>query len=233
MTGTKRMQLSPKEILFIYNSNDLQDRQALGYAKSLPDHKIKEVDLQKDSFTELQVKQIADMLQVEPVSLIDKKSQTYQKSYAEVELTRSGALKAMASKPELIQTPIAVYYDQAKPVRSPYEMLKQDLAKLPSIKEYSTHSNGVEVKHEKKNHKFTAKLGNDAMRLEYQLIDPDIIEFTSTFVPTKHRNKGLGSKMVSHGVEYAIAERKRIKATCPFVKDYIKNHPKYAHLLVG
>lgn len=129
------MHISKNEILFIYNSKDLQDRQALGYAKSLPNHKVKEIDLQKDKFTELQVEQIAEMLEVDPVSLIDHNSDTYQKTYSSVELTRSGALKAMASKPELMKTPIALYNDQAEPIDTPYQIVKWDIEKLPSIKE--------------------------------------------------------------------------------------------------
>ena len=136
------MEIAQKEILFIYNSNDLQDRQALAYAKSLPDYKIKELDLQKESLTETQVKQIADLLEIEPVLLIDQNSQIYQQSYSSAELTSNGALKAMASEPVLIKTPIAIYNDRAVPIRSPYHLVKKDLEKLPSIREHAQSPNG-------------------------------------------------------------------------------------------
>ncbi len=226
------MQISKKEILFIYNSNDLQDRQALGYAKSLPNHKVKELDLQKDNFTETQVKQIADLLEVEPVSLMDRSSDTFKKSFANVDLSGSDALKAMASKPELIKTPIAVYNDQAVSIRSPFQLVKQDLDQLPSIQDYSAPSNGIEIVHDTGNHKFFANLGKEQMVLEYQPLSPGAIDFTSTYVPVDYRNQGLGTKLVSFALRYADVENLKVRASCPFVAEYLEDHPKYSHLLM-
>jgi len=226
------MQISKNEILFIYNSNDLQDRQALGYAKSLPNHKIKEVDLQKDSFTETQIKQIADMLQVEPVSLLDPNSDLYKSDYSKVKLSRSGALKVMAARPELIKTPIALYNDRAVPIGSPYQLVKQDLEQLVSIKDFASPSGAANIRHDKQRQLFYADLGTARMKLDYRLITPDIIDFTSTYVPPKYRNRGLGNKLVSVGLKYAADEGLRVKATCPFVSEVARQHPDYRHLLL-
>lgn len=227
------MQISKNEILFIYNSKDLQDRQALVYAKSLPNHRIKEVDLQKDSFTETQVKQIADMLEVEPDSLIDHASELYKENYSNVELTKSDALKAMASQPELIKTPIAVYNDGAEPISSPYTLVKKDLDQMPSINDFVASTNHIKIKHDNKSHRFYVPLGNEQMTLEYTKVSPDLIDFTGTFVPVQFRKRGLGSKLVRAGLEYAQKEGLKIKASCPFVADVVNRHPEYQHLLVS
>jgi predicted GNAT family acetyltransferase/arsenate reductase-like glutaredoxin family protein len=225
------MQISKNEILFIYNSNDLQDRQALGYARSLPNHKIKEVDLQKDSFSETQIKQIADMLEIEPVSLVNSKSDIYKRTYSDVELTGSGALKAMASKPELMKTPIALYNDQAVPIDSPYQLIKQDLNKLVSIQDYTSPPNGANIRHNQEQQMFYADLGHEIMTLEYSTAS-DVIDFTSTYVPSKYRNRGLGHKLVNVGLKYAADNNLKVKASCPFVEEVVKQHPKYQHLIL-
>jgi len=210
------MQISKNEILFIYNSNDLNDRQALGYAKSLPNHKVKEFDLQKNKFTELQVEQVAHMLEVDPVSLIDNRSDVYKKTYSEVDLTRNDALKAMACKPELIKTPIAVYNDQAKPINSPFQMMEWEMAHTSALMDFAPAA-GFEIVHNKKERVFYANLGQEQMTLEYTRSLPDIIDFTSTFVPKTHRNQGYGRQLVVAGIEYAKQEGLQVKATCPFV----------------
>jgi predicted GNAT family acetyltransferase/arsenate reductase-like glutaredoxin family protein len=222
------MQITQNEILFIYNSKDLQDRQALGYAKSLPDHKIKEFDLQKNKFTELQLQQIANMLEMDPVSLIDNKSDTYQKTYSQVELTRSGALKALASKPELMKTPIALYNDQAKHIKSPYQIVKWEMASPPVIKDFAKMESTPDIQHDSEKKVFYADLDNQddldsqRMTLEYTRPEPDIIDFTSTFVPKSHRKRGYGKMLVNAGLDYAKKAELTVKASCPFVEDILK-----------
>lgn len=214
------MQISKNEILFIYNSNDFSDRQALGYAKSLPNHRIKEIDLNKSKFSELQVKQIADVLEIDPVSLIDHKSDVYKKTYSQVELTRKGALKAMATKPELIKTPIALYNDQARPIETPYEMIKWEMTQTSALKEFASIS-VTEILHDQQNQVFFADLGKEQMTLEYTRTQ-DVIDFTSTYVPKNYRNQGRGRRLVNFALEYAKQEGLEVKATCPFVADILE-----------
>ncbi|GJM30158.1 MAG: hypothetical protein DHS20C17_27930 [Cyclobacteriaceae bacterium] len=223
------MQIAKNEILFIYNSSDLQDRQALGYAKSLPDHIIKEVDLQRNKFTELQVQQIAEMLDVHPAGLIDEKSDIYKKTYSDVELTRKGALKAMASKPQLMKTPIALYNDNARAIESPFEVIKWQMASS-TVKNPNQPQPMSKIQHDKSKQLFYADLGSDRMKLEYTK-SGRAIDFTSTFVPPSHRNQGLGGQLVKAGLDYAIDNKLSVSATCPFVATVIRNHPQYGDLL--
>jgi arsenate reductase-like glutaredoxin family protein len=130
------MKIAKNEILFIYNSQDLSDRQALGYISCLPNWKIKEVDLDKESFTELQIKQLADMLNVEPKEIVDQSSDLYKKMYASASLSEKDMIKALSQSPKLIKTPIAVFHNQAKSLGSPYQVVKWDMNDFPSIKDY-------------------------------------------------------------------------------------------------
>jgi len=227
------MLISENEILFIYNSKDLQDRQALQYARSLPNHRIKEVDIQKESFTETQVKQIADILEVDPVSLINSNSHLYQKDLLNTQLRTEGALRVIASEPQLIKTPIAIYSDHAENIKSPFQLIKQDLDEMPSINCFYELGSQVNVQHDDSHQRFKAQLGTQQMTLEYTSVSSDLIDFTSTQVPLKYRNRGLGSKLVKTGLVYANENDLKVKASCPFVLEVIKRNPKFGHLLVG
>jgi arsenate reductase-like glutaredoxin family protein len=121
------MKVAENEILLIYNSKHIQDRSALGYAKSLKNHSIKEYDTQFKSLTELQLVDIIQSLDIEAAELIDRKSETYIKEYSEVDLDDKGILKALRAHPEIIKTPIAIFKDKAKFLDSSYELIMQDM----------------------------------------------------------------------------------------------------------
>ena len=53
------MKNAKNEITLIYNSSNIQDRQALAYALSLRKHKIKTIDIQHNKLTETQLKSAA------------------------------------------------------------------------------------------------------------------------------------------------------------------------------
>lgn len=131
------MKIAKNEILFIYNSQKLSDREALGYINCLPKWKIKEVNLDKDRLTELQIKQLADMLNFAPKEIIDKSTDLYKRMYAGAGLSEKDTIKALSQNPELIKTPIAVFHNQAKRLGSPYQVVKWDINGFPSIRDYS------------------------------------------------------------------------------------------------
>ena len=132
------MKIAKNEILFIYNSQKLSDRQALGYISCLPKWKIKEVDLDKERLTELQINQLADMLNYTPKEIVDKSSALYKTMYAGANLSVNDTIKAMSQNQELIKTPIAIFHNQAKRLGSPYQVVKWDINGFPSIRDYST-----------------------------------------------------------------------------------------------
>lgn len=121
------MKVQPNEILLIYDSNDIQDRKALGYAKSLKHHAVKEIDVQKNTLTELQFEMLADKFDLDPYELIDDKSEVFKEKYADSDLEPSDILKIMKNNPEMIKTPIAVYHDNGRIMGSAYEFIKDDM----------------------------------------------------------------------------------------------------------
>lgn len=122
------MEIRDNELLFIYDSDNIKEREALGYVKSLQYHRVKEYDLRNDVFTELQLKEIAERLSVAPIDLMDHQSDVYNNKYAGTDLSEEDVLTALRHEPKLIRTPIILLQDQAHFMESPYEFLKEDMA---------------------------------------------------------------------------------------------------------
>jgi predicted GNAT family acetyltransferase len=59
----------------------------------------------------------------------------------------------------------------------------------------------------------------------------EIITFTHTGVPTAIGNRGLGSKLVETGLDYARENGLKVRSTCWFVSKYIRRNPEYQNLL--
>ena len=121
------MQIESNEILLIYDSNDLQDREALGYAQTLQHHKLKELDVSKETLTELQLEILSDKFGAKPRDLIDKTSEYYKEHYADKDVDREDILKIIKNNPGLLNTPIAVYKGKAHFLDSPYDFIRKDL----------------------------------------------------------------------------------------------------------
>jgi arsenate reductase-like glutaredoxin family protein len=121
------MNIEKNELLLIYDSNDMQDRAILAYAKSVKDQVVKEVDIRKHTFTEAQFEQIATILDSPILDLIDQQSASYSKVFQGVELTEEGALTALKKNSDLLRTPIAVYNDMGKMIKSSYDLIKEGM----------------------------------------------------------------------------------------------------------
>ncbi|HEX5170077.1 MAG TPA: hypothetical protein VFW11_12955 [Cyclobacteriaceae bacterium] len=122
------MKVSGNEILFIYNSKSIQDRRSFGYASALQHYVIREFDIQKDTLTETQLMEIADLLRVTPSQLMDQHSSIFKSKFADVVLTDEDALTALKMNADLLQTPIAIYHDHAEFVDSSFDFIKKDMS---------------------------------------------------------------------------------------------------------
>jgi len=59
----------------------------------------------------------------------------------------------------------------------------------------------------------------------------DTITFTHTGVPSELEGRGIGSKIVHAGLEYAREKGYKVVPLCWFVAGYIERHPEYKSLL--
>ncbi len=121
------MKNASTEIAIIYDSRDLQDKEALAYAKSLRFRKVKEYDIRKHMFTEQQLERLLQLLDAEPRVLINDKSDVFNRHFKNTNLDREGVVKVLRKYPELMRTPIILYENRAKILGSSYEMIKDEM----------------------------------------------------------------------------------------------------------
>lgn len=122
------MTITDNEMMFIYNSGIQTDRVALGYAQAVPGYVLKEHDTRKEQFTELQIKEIATKLKVQPIDLVDKRSDLYLGKYKDTELSENDVLTVLKHEPGIMRTPIVLYHDTGEFIGSKYEFVKRGMA---------------------------------------------------------------------------------------------------------
>ena len=121
------MKASKNEIIFIYNSGNIQDRKALAYVISLKRRKVKAFDVQHNSLTETQLKSIANSMEVPPEELLDKHSTKYLKYFVDTDLSQKEVLKALKQNSSMLNTPVVVHEKGADFVDNYYQLVQKDL----------------------------------------------------------------------------------------------------------
>lgn len=87
------------------------------------------------------------------------------------------------------------------------------------------------VVHEEDRRRWILVLGDERIgTLTYQLAGGRFV-LIATHVVEAHRHHGLASLMVGRALDEIRAAGRRITVICPFVGDYIANHPDYADLV--
>jgi len=87
----------------------------------------------------------------------------------------------------------------------------------------------IEVIHNQEEHRFEITTDGHVAVLDYML-KGEIMIFTHTGVPPAIGGRGLGSKLVKTGLDYARENRLQIRSLCWFVSKYIRRHPEYQDL---
>jgi predicted GNAT family acetyltransferase len=88
----------------------------------------------------------------------------------------------------------------------------------------------IDVIHNPEKHRFEFTVNGNLAVLDYMLTG-EIIIFTHTGVPPAIEGRGLGSKLVKTGLDYAREKGLRVRSLCWFVNKYIRLHPEYQDLL--
>jgi predicted GNAT family acetyltransferase len=78
---------------------------------------------------------------------------------------------------------------------------------------------------------FFVKLTGGNAYLKYRRPSENLIEFYETYVPESSRNKGIGSELVSFGIDYARENNFEILARCPFFRKSLKQDPEHKAFL--
>ena len=88
----------------------------------------------------------------------------------------------------------------------------------------------VEVIHNQEANHFELTVDGQLAVLDYML-KGEIIIFTHTGVPPAIGGRGLGSRLVETGLDYARENGLKVRSLCWFVNKYIRIHPEYQELV--
>jgi predicted GNAT family acetyltransferase len=87
-----------------------------------------------------------------------------------------------------------------------------------------------DAKYNREANRFEITVDGHRAVLDYRL-KGDTIIFTHTGVPPAIGGRGLGSKLVKTGLDYARENDLRVKSLCWFVNKYIRSHAEYQDLV--
>jgi predicted GNAT family acetyltransferase len=85
------------------------------------------------------------------------------------------------------------------------------------------------VDHPERN-RYEARIGDSVAVLTYRR-RPGQITFIHTGVPPAIEHHGVGSRLAQVALDAARADGLTVVPNCPFVAEYIREHPEYADLL--
>jgi len=93
--------------------------------------------------------------------------------------------------------------------------------------------NNLDIKHDVDKHLFFVKVKGGNAELNYERHGSSYLDYKETYVPSQSRNMGVGANLVSHALDFARDRDLKVKPTCSFVEEYIKEHPEYKSITIG
>lgn len=87
-----------------------------------------------------------------------------------------------------------------------------------------------DVSHEEEARRFVLEEEGAVGFLAYIRQD-DVIVFTHTIVPPALEGRGVGSRIVRAGLDFARDEKLKVVPQCSFVRGYIERHEEYRDLV--
>ncbi|HVW83660.1 MAG TPA: GNAT family N-acetyltransferase [Bryobacteraceae bacterium] len=87
-----------------------------------------------------------------------------------------------------------------------------------------------QVRHNEAAHRFEAGAPPHLARLDYRL-KGESVDMIHTEVPDEYQGQGLAGELASAALTWARESGRKVVASCPYVKSYIKKHPEFADLL--
>ncbi len=88
-----------------------------------------------------------------------------------------------------------------------------------------------DVEHREQEGRFVvSELGHEAY-LEYHELQDGTLDYAHTFTPNEIRGRGIATAIIREALDWAMATKKRVLPSCPFVNTYIDRHGEYKAVL--
>jgi predicted GNAT family acetyltransferase len=90
----------------------------------------------------------------------------------------------------------------------------------------------ADVSHDARRRRFEIEEEGEVAILTYRLEEGAVV-FTHTIVPDALEGRGIGSRLVRAGLDFARGEGLKVVPQCSFVRSYIERHEEAQDLLAG
>lgn len=85
----------------------------------------------------------------------------------------------------------------------------------------------AQVAHHPKNQEFTIEKEGHSAELAYSLPAPHLIDFSHTYVDKPLRGQGVAEELARAGLAYARSQKLQVVTSCPYMQEFVENHPEY------
>lgn len=90
------------------------------------------------------------------------------------------------------------------------------------------------VTHDEAAHRFEADLGAEGVGyLAYEPVGDGVLDLQHTIVPEAAQGQGVGGQLAGAAFAYAREHGLRVIPTCPFVAEWLREHPEMSNLVAG
>ncbi|MBW3630658.1 MAG: N-acetyltransferase [Gemmatimonadetes bacterium] len=89
------------------------------------------------------------------------------------------------------------------------------------------------VEHVPAEKRFVVRLESGEAELTYLERSGRVLDLFHTFVPPEARGQGVGEVLVERAFAHARENGNRIRASCPFVRNWLEDHPEQAEIVVS
>lgn len=88
-----------------------------------------------------------------------------------------------------------------------------------------------EVQLNSQKNRFELEVDHIIAVIEFEKIEPNILDLIHTVVPKELGGQGIGSKLVKGTLQYIRDNNLKLIPTCSFVENYISKHPEWNDLV--
>lgn len=105
---------------------------------------------------------------------------------------------------------------------------------MAKAEETGSGAEDLEVRHDADRQRFVLPVEVDGedkeVHLDYRKQGEGVWVYAHTFTPPEARGQGLAGRVVKVALEYAREHDLRVVPSCPYVDEYMKEHPEYQDL---
>ena len=91
----------------------------------------------------------------------------------------------------------------------------------------------IQLEHLQDKNRFIAKVDDHVATLKYKIVDDNVLNYYSTFVPEELRGAKVGYELVKFGLEYAKRHNFKIMPECWFVKKVMDREEEYQSMIAS